>query len=113
MNRNDAASALEAVLVAENAALERADPQAAVALVKQKVAAANALDAGSVSDEAAERLRDLAAENRRLLEGAIEVQNRIITIIARAAQAVPSTSRYGAEGKAIAPDGALAITRQA
>ena len=113
MNPSDAATKLETILVAENAALTRHDPEAAIALLDQKLAAASALPAAGLTPELGERLRDLAAENRRLLEHAIEVQSRIITMVARAAQAVPPVARYGAEGRAIPPDGALAITRQA
>ncbi len=113
MNPSDAALALETILAAENAALERHQPDTAIALLDRKLAAANALSADDMTLEVGDRLRELAAQNRRLLERAIDVQSRIITMVARAAQAVPPVARYGAEGRAIPSDGAIAITRQA
>ena len=113
MSPTEAAARLEAVLVAENAALERHDAVTATALLDEKLAAAKALSAEGVSFEAGERLRALAAENRRLLERAIKVQSRIIAMVARAAQQSPPVSRYGAKGRAITEGGALALARQA
>lgn len=113
MNPNDAADRLEAILVAENAALERHDPETAIALLEHKLAAAEALCPDGLDREDGNRLKALAAENRRLLERAIDVQSRIVTMVARAAQTVPPVSRYGAEGRPVPADGALAITRQA
>ena len=113
MTPSDAAHALEAILAAENAALERHDAEAAIALLEHKLAAAEALRPEGLDPERGERLKALAAENRRLLERAIDVQSRIVTMVARAAQTVPPVSRYGAEGRPVPADGALAITRQA
>ncbi|MBV8914465.1 MAG: hypothetical protein JOZ05_15675 [Acetobacteraceae bacterium] len=113
MSPVEAASRLEAVLIAENAALERHDAVTATALLDEKLAAAKALSTAGISIETAERLRSLAAENRRLLERAIKVQSRIIAMVAQAAQQSPPVSRYGAKGRTIAPGGALALTRQA
>lgn len=109
----EAASRLEAILLAENAALERHDATAAAALLDDKLAAAAALATEGLSPDAGERLRALAVENGRLLERAIDVQGRIIGMVARAAQAAPGVARYGAKGRAITHDGALALTRQA
>ena len=113
MTPTEAADRLEAILLAENAALERHDAVAATALLEEKLAAADALSTDGLSPETGERLRALAANNRRLLERAIDVQSRIITMVARAAQAAPPVARYGAKGRAIQDDSALAITRQA
>lgn len=109
----DAADALEAVLIAENEALRHQDAAAATKLLDQKLAAANALTLDAATPEQAERLRTLAAENRRLLERAIDVQGRIITMVARAAQASTAHPRYGAAGQTIHTEGALALARQA
>lgn len=113
MPNADPAAALEAILVAENEALERHDADAAAALLDRKLAAANALAAASVSPEQAERLRSLAADNRRLLERAIDVQSRIITMVAQAVQESTAHARYGSAGRTIRGDAALAIARQA
>jgi flagellar biosynthesis/type III secretory pathway chaperone len=107
------ADALEAILIAENQALERHDADAAAALLEQKLAAANALSTATVSPEQIARLRDLAAQNRRLLERAIDVQSRIITMVAQAVQESTTHSRYGAAGRTIRAEAGLAIARQA
>ena len=113
MSPIEAASRLEAVLVAENEALERHDAVTATALLQEKLAAAQALSATGLTLEHGERLRALAAQNRRLLERAIKVQGRIIAMVARAAQQSPPVARYGAKGRAINDAGALALIRQA
>ena len=114
MPNADPAAALEAILVAENDALSRHDAAGAASLLEQKLAAARALTALSLSPEQAERLRELAAQNRRLLELAIDVQSRIITMVAQAVQeSTTAPARYGAAGRTIRPDTALAITRHA
>ncbi len=113
MNHADPADALEAVLVAENTALEQNDATAAVALLDQKLAATQALSTQPVAPEQLARLRDLAADNRRLLERAIGVQSQIINMVARAAQSASSHSRYGADCRTVRDDGARAIARQA
>ncbi len=113
MPNADPAAALEAILVAENEALERHDADAAAALLDQKLAAAHALETAAVSLEQAQRLRDLATENRRLLERAIDVQGRIITMVAQAVQETTAHARYGSAGRTVRADAALAIARQA
>ncbi len=113
MSTADAAARLEAILVEENAALERFDAIAATSLLNQKLEAAQSLSAEGLSLETVERLRALAAENRRLLERAMDVQKRIVAMVARAAQAAPASSRYGAGGRTVQPDSALALIRQA
>lgn len=110
----DAAEALAAVLTAENTALAALDLPRAASLVPAKRAATDSflaaqarLAAAGRRDNAphaalgalAPRLRDLAAENRHLLDRAMATQRRVLDIIA---QAVPRASaqapRYGASG---------------
>lgn len=110
----DAVAALAAVLARENAALEALDIPAACALLESKEAAIGALAAArhaaapatvpaGLKAEAA-RLRDLAQENRRLLENAMLAQSRVLDVIARAARrTAAATPRYGARG-AVAAD---------
>ncbi len=109
-----AARRLMEALSAENAALARLDLAAAGALARGKRQAADAFEAAyaaahrsgvkaaGAEREAAEHialsLRDLTAENRRLLERAIDLQSRVIETIAGAAKPVgPGT--YGARGR--------------
>src|SRR4051794_5172112 len=81
MKPDDAAARLEAILRAENEALARHDAVAATSMLDEKLAAAKALSASGISLEDGERLRTLAAENRRLLERAIQVQGRIVAMV--------------------------------
>ncbi len=107
-----AATRLRTVLTAENAALLALDVPAAAALLQEKLAAAQGL-AGAAARRPAPRqtsesaglalqLRDLAQENRQLLERAIVVQGRGLDMVARAARqdAVQSGGCYGAGGAA-------------
>ena len=112
MTPSEAVERLEAVLVAENAALARLDADGATALLSEKLQAAEALPASGVSLKQAERLRTLAAENRLLLERAIRVQGRIVAMVARAARRATPALRYGARGGAVAERGGLAMRRQ-
>ena len=109
----DAAPTLEAILVAENDALERHDANAAVALLPQKIAAARALSPATISEELGARLRDLSARNQLLLERALEVQSQILTLVINAAKTVPASPRYGAAGNSIPGDTRIAMTRHA
>ena len=104
---------LEAILIAENAALERHDAEAAVAFLDQKLAAARALSVAEIAPDLSLRLRDLAARNQMLLERAMKVQGEIVAIVVRAAQGAPSSTRYGAAGRAITSESGLAMTRHA
>lgn len=113
MENPNAADTLEELLLIENAALEKHDPAICGALLEQKLAAAQILSASETSPEQLQRLRELAADNRRLLERAINVQSLIINMVARAAQTPPTHSRYGAAGRTVRSDTALAIARQA
>jgi hypothetical protein len=100
-----AVEALSVVLAQENAALDALDLGRAGGFLAAKRAAADALAiAGELyptarpSLTAAKRLRDLAAENRRLLERAIAVQGRVIAVVARATPRPVVMPRYGATG---------------
>ena len=110
---NDAAATLEAILVAENDALERHDAETAVALLQAKSAAARELSPENMTEEEGERLRDLAERNQELLERALQVQSDIVSIVVRAARSVPTGPRYGAGGSTIPGDHRNALIRQA
>lgn len=99
----DAANRVAEVLAQENAALQRMDLPAAVALVPGKEAALadlareTPLPPGALSPAVValgRRLADLAEENRILLERAIGVQARIVQMIARAGQPTQETAHY-------------------
>ncbi len=107
------ADTLATILEQENAALRALDLATVAALAPAKKAAIEALviaiptpsadhDPGP---HAARRLRDLAAENRALLERAMAVQGRVIELVAAAIRPHASAPRYGATG-------ALAYGRQ-
>lgn len=130
-----AAAWLSRVLAAENTALLALDIPAAAALLQEKLAAAHGLslavaEAGRASarqslpqsspqssrgtPEAAGlalQLRDLAEENRRLLERAVLVQGRVLDMVARAAcrNAAQATGRYGPSSAAVPERGAMAL----
>ncbi len=98
---------LAGTLEAENVALRALNLPAAVALLAEKQAATDAFDAARnaappVRSEAlrgaASRLMSQADENRRLLERAIQVQTRVMGIIAGAARANNPAPRYGRSG---------------
>lgn len=119
-----AATRLGLVLTAENAALRSLDMPAAAALLDEKLAAARALSTASAvrpgrqTPEAAGlalRLRELAEENRHLLERAIQVQGRVLDMVARAARqgAAQSGGRYGAGGMAALDRRATALQMRA
>jgi hypothetical protein len=101
-----AVEALCLVLDRENAALRALDPVRAGGFLVAKRAATDALlqagerHAGTppLSVAEARRLRDLAAENRRLLERAIMIQGRVIAVVARAAPRPRMAPRYAANG---------------
>jgi hypothetical protein len=109
-----AAQRLAEALRAENEALARLDLAAAADLATAKRQASDAFaaayDAASRTgtraagadrvraEEIATRLRDLTAENRRLLERAIDLQSRVIETIAGAAKP-PGPGTYGDRGR--------------
>jgi hypothetical protein len=110
-----AAQRLVEALRAENAALARLDLGAAADLARSKRQAADAFaaayDAAHRSGRRAEgeerrraeeialHLKDLTAENRRLLERAIDLQSRVIETIAGALRP-PGPGTYGSRGRA-------------
>lgn len=122
---------LEEALRAENEALARLDMTRAAALATVKVQASDAFAAattaagrGGARPDGEEReraqglagnLRDLAAENRRLLERAIALQSRIIETIAGAAIPASRPTTYGDAGQRAMPRQApaLAMTTRA
>jgi flagellar biosynthesis/type III secretory pathway chaperone len=109
-----AAQRLMEALRAENEALSRLDLAAAGELARGKRQAADAFAAAydaaqklgsraegperKRAEEIAAGLRDLTAENRRLLERAIALQARVIETIAGAAKP-PGPGTYGARGR--------------
>lgn len=114
----EAGAMLADMLERENAALAAMDLPSAAALFPAKDAAASAFAgaeaalrdgmAAALTAEQqrlaralAERLRDLAELNRRLLERAINVQGHVLGTIARAVAQTPQRAqppRYGANG---------------
>ena len=111
---NHPAQRLAHVLRAENAALAAHDAPAAAALLPEKRAAAEALRATlpgtTPTPDLVAALRALVAENTERLALAIEVQGRILEMVARAARAAtqPDT-RYGRHGLAAATTPAQAL----
>jgi hypothetical protein len=115
---NDAARQLATVLRAENDFLRAGNTAAATALLAQKQAATQALQAALPGNEPdphwASLLRDLAAENRSLLTQAMDVQSRILEMVARAARAAaPGPMRYGKTGTPRSSIGAMAMALRA
>jgi hypothetical protein len=104
-NLMETAQHLADVLTQENDALKRLDFPAAVALAPAKEAALADLTkqpgAGAPPPPLValgRQLGRLAAENQALLERAIEVQTRIVRIVARACAPPPAPTRYGGYG---------------
>lgn len=107
-----AAVRLADVLQTENAALAALNMPAAVRLLPEKLAAADAFAAAQAGadvgarerqagrhgielDAVARRLQALAAENRRLLDRAMLVQGRVIATVAKAARATAERAAPG------------------
>lgn len=95
-----ATARLALVLRAENAALADGDAEAAALLLPEKLAAVEAVRTATPDPRptAAETstLRDLLDENSSRLALAIDVQSRILELVARAArQAAPGPMLYG------------------
>ena len=113
------ATALADTLEEENHALRGLELARAVTLLDAKVRATSAFIAAQAREASAPldlrtrrqlveaavlRLRDLAAENERLLERAIVVQGRVIGSIVEALSRVTArTRRYGATGALAGP----------
>lgn len=131
-----AAGRLERILIAENAALQAMDLDALPGLLLEKTAAAAELEAAvpglsttststpstsTLSPSApglqaqAGRVRTLAAENRRLLERAILVQDRVLRLVASAAReaGLRDAARYGAAGQPRPDHTAIALQTRA
>ena len=118
MTLDDAVRRLAHILRAENNALALGDLAAAALLLPEKLQATAALQAAipaaAIDKTVVAWLQDLATENRTRLALAIEVQGRILEMVAQAARrSVPAASRYGADGGAQAHKGALAMTIRA
>ena len=110
----NAAQRLMEALRAENAALARLDLAAAADLAGAKRQAADAFAAAYAAasrsgsranseerrraEEVALHLKDLTAENRRLLERAIDLQSRVIEAITGTLRP-PGPGTYGAGGR--------------
>ena len=103
---------LAGMLEAENVALRAMDLAAAGGLLAEKQSATAAFDAArraappaptQALRDAASRLVAQGEENRRLLERAIAVQNRVLGTIARAARQSQPAPRYGRSGAYAAP----------
>ena len=94
----DVVERLAEVLARENAALKRMDFPAAVALVPAKEAAlaemARDASPAAMRSAALQVLAGLAEENRVLLERAIEVQTRIVRMVAQAIAPPRQGARY-------------------
>ncbi len=104
----DTVTDLANTLARENAALDALDLSGAVAMLPDKRRALAVLteakpillrpDLRPAMEVALRRLRDLAAENRRLLQHALTVQSRVIEIVAGALPRADTAGRYGAPG---------------
>ncbi len=106
------------VLDAENNALAQGNAAQAILYTNEKKDALQALQAalpGATPDAAlAARLRDAVEQNGRLLRQAIEVQGRVLVLVARAAVlAAPEPVRYCAHGFTAQEGGALALKLRA
>ena len=96
---------LARVLRAENEALRAHDAAAATSMLLAKQEALRvfqaALKHGVPDTKLAAELRELSNDNAALLVEAMEVQGRIMEMVARAArQTAPGSVRYGARGMA-------------
>ncbi len=118
-----AATRLERVLLAENAALQAMDLDTLPPLFQEKSAAAVDLAVAAAKPVAhtpalkaqAGRLRDLTAENQRLLARAIDVQDRVLRLVASAARqaGLRQAARYGAAGRPRPDHAAVALQTRA
>ena len=94
------------ILQAENTELQAMDFKAAGRLLMAKQAATADLTAAQADtlfapvglQALAQRLNELADENRMLLERAIAVQRRVLSTVVRAAQTVAPEPQYGPSG---------------
>ena len=118
--------ALARVLRAENALLAAGDMEAAVRLLPTKRRAAEAFTAamqvgqpdaapgGERNPEAVTALQAVVEENNRRLALAMQVQGRVLAMVARAARdSAPRALQYGAGGGAKAEGRAMAVVVRA
>ena len=118
MTLDDAARRLVALLRQENDLLFAGDAAGAAKLLPQKHAAVAALQGalpGAIADASmAAELREVTARNRALLTGAIQVQGRILEMVARAARAAaPGATTYAPTGAATQARHAMTLTLRA
>lgn len=92
------AERLASLLQDENAALRAMDIPAIADLLPAKRAAIEGLSGTSIGAETAERLRVLASDNRRLLERAMAIQGRVVTLLAEAMKPAAAAPRYARDG---------------
>jgi len=118
----EAARRLADVLERENDALRAMDLRRAATLLPEKTGAIADLTAAGepvlglpapTIVSAARRLDGLATENRRLLERAIAVQQRVIGIVVHAAAAAAVEPSYGAGGRQAGLTGPMALSTRA
>ena len=118
MQLKSASRRMAEVLRAENAALADGDLVEASRLLPEKTAAAAALR-DAIPDAApdpamAATLRALSTENGERLSLAIEVQGRILELVARAARScAPAPTQYGRRGTLAGTIGAQALALRA
>jgi len=111
-------SGLADTLMRENAALDALDLSAAVAVLPEKRRALALLSEAAPTPISAEqrpamesalkRLRELAGENRVLLQRALTVQSRVIDIVAGSLPRAEPVGRYGVGGARPMPPRAMA-----
>lgn len=107
----EAANRLAVLLESENEALRRGEAHDVGAATREKQEAAEAVAAllggspragdpqnGNEARATVTRLRVAAAENQKLLARALEVQERLIGIVASAGMRARAMPRYGANG---------------
>jgi len=107
---------LSDVLERENQALAVMDIRRATALLPEKSAALAAfadLTPDPTLTREARYLDELARGNRRLLDRAIFVQNRVIGIVVRAAISAAPRPSYGAKGQIACAAGPMAVSTRA
>ena len=115
-----AATRLADLLAQENAALAASDLARAAAFLAEKqdaarsfAAAQQAVPAGGAASPALTRLRDLAEQNRRLLERGIIIQGEVIGLIAAALPKAAGASRYAPTGAPLRGGQPVAFTLSA
>ncbi len=118
MTLDDAARSLMVLLRQENDLLAAGDAAGAALLLPEKQAAVAALQGalpGAIADaRIAAELREVTTRNRALLTGAMQVQGRILEMVARAARAAaPGAVTYAPSGVAAQPRRAMTLTLRA